>query len=55
MIKRVRIRNFRGVREGELELAPLSILLGANNSGKTTVLEASSWPTGPSTSCRTLT
>ena len=47
MIKRVRIRNFRGVREGELELAPLSILLGANNSGKTTVLEALLLAHGP--------
>ena len=40
MIKRIRIKQFRGIREGELELAPLTILLGANNSGKTTVLEA---------------
>ncbi|MGB9896078.1 MAG: ATP-dependent nuclease [Thermoproteota archaeon] len=40
MIKRLEIRNFRGVKEGNIELAPLTILLGPNNSGKTTILEA---------------
>ena len=47
MIKRLRIENFRGIREGELELFPLTILLGANNSGKTTVLEALLLAHGP--------
>ena len=47
MIKRVGLENFRGVRKGELELAPLTILLGANNSGKTTVLEALLLAHGP--------
>jgi len=40
MIKKLRIKNFRGIKEGEIELAPLTILLGGNNSGKTTILEA---------------
>jgi len=40
MIESVKIRNFRGIKEGEINLAPLTILLGANNSGKTTILEA---------------
>jgi len=40
VIKRLRLRNFKGIREGEIELAPLTIMLGGNNSGKTTVLEA---------------
>jgi len=40
VIRRLRLRNFKGVREGEVELAPLTIMLGGNNSGKTTVLEA---------------
>lgn len=40
MIQSVKIKNFRGIREGEINLAPLTILLGANNSGKTTILEA---------------
>lgn len=40
MIEKLKIRNFRGIKEGEIELAPLTILLGGNNSGKTTILEA---------------
>ncbi len=32
--------NFRGIRKGEIELAPLTILIGPNGSGKTTILEA---------------
>jgi len=40
MIESVKIKNFRGIREGEIDLAPLTILLGANNSGKSTILEA---------------
>lgn len=41
MITSVRIEDFRGVREGGVEgLAPISILVGPNNSGKSTVLDA---------------
>ncbi|MCP8309240.1 MAG: AAA family ATPase [archaeon] len=40
MLTHVKIENFRGIKEGEIELAPLTILLGPNNSGKTTILEA---------------
>lgn len=40
MIERLRLENFKGIVQGEIELAPLTILLGANNSGKTTILEA---------------
>ena len=40
MIHEVAFLNFRGIREGHLRLYPLTVLLGANNSGKTTVLEA---------------
>jgi predicted ATPase len=41
VITGVKIENFRGVREGGVEgLAPISILVGPNNSGKSTVLEA---------------
>ena len=40
VVERLVLRNFRGVVRGELELAPLTILVGPNNSGKTTVLEA---------------
>ena len=40
MIRTLTLRNFRGVREGELRLAPLTVLVGPNNSGKSSVLEA---------------
>ena len=40
MIRRLRLWNFRGVRRGEARLAPFTIILGGNNSGKTTLLEA---------------
>lgn len=41
MITGVQIEDLRGVRAGGVEgLAPISILVGPNNSGKSTVLEA---------------
>ena len=40
MIEKLKLTNFRGIKEGEIELAPVTILLGANNSGKSTILEA---------------
>jgi len=40
MITTLKLMNFRGIKEGELELAPLTILLGGNNSAKSTILEA---------------
>ena len=41
MITAIAIKNLRGIREGELkDLAPLTILVGPNNSGKSTVLDA---------------
>jgi predicted ATPase len=40
-IERIEIKNFRGIRDGLVSgLSPMSILLGPNNSGKSTVLEA---------------
>jgi predicted ATPase len=37
----VRIKSFRGVRDGQLDgLGPVSVLVGPNNSGKSTCLEA---------------
>ncbi|MHC1635567.1 MAG: AAA family ATPase [Candidatus Methanospirareceae archaeon] len=33
------IKNFKGIREGEIDFKNLNILIGGNNSGKTTVLE----------------
>ena len=40
MIRKLKLENFKGIKSGEIRLAPLTILLGANNSGKTTILEA---------------
>jgi predicted ATP-dependent endonuclease of OLD family len=39
--QKIEINNFRGISQGELDgLAPLTILVGANNTGKSTILEA---------------
>ena len=40
MITKLKLENFKGIKKGEIELAPLTILLGPNNAGKTTILEA---------------
>ncbi len=43
MMTSVSIANFRGIAQGELsQLAPLTVLMGPNNSGKSTCLEAMS-------------
>src|SRR4030042_7198890 len=39
-ICQIEFRNFRGIREGRVVLPKHSVLLGANNAGKTTVVEA---------------
>ena len=39
-ITRVRIRNFRGIRDLEIDLGNVTVLIGENNSGKTSVLDA---------------
>lgn len=39
MIQSVRFQNFRCLRDVELRLTPLTVLVGPNSSGKTTVLE----------------
>ena len=39
-ITAVRIRNFRGIKNLDLELGPVTVLIGENNSGKTSVLDA---------------
>lgn len=40
LIDKVRIKNFRSLHDVTVELAPLIILVGTNNSGKTTFLRA---------------
>jgi hypothetical protein len=39
-IKEARIRHFRCLRSVDLELEPLTVLIGQNNSGKTSFLNA---------------
>ncbi len=40
MIQRVQIKGFRCLADVELELAPLTVLIGPNDSGKSSVLDA---------------
>lgn len=46
-ISRVKIENFRGIKEGELFLPKYVALVGDNNCGKSTVLEAIDLCLGP--------
>lgn len=39
-IAKLDIRNFRGIQAGAVHFAPHTVLVGANNCGKTTVIEA---------------
>ena len=40
MIERLRLQNFRGFENHEIPLAPTTVMVGANNAGKSTVVEA---------------
>jgi ABC-type transport system involved in cytochrome c biogenesis ATPase subunit len=40
MLTRIRIKNFKWLGEVDIELGPNVVLIGPNNSGKTTVLQA---------------
>lgn len=40
LIKRVRIANFRSIKNADIELGQTTVLIGPNNSGKTAILEA---------------
>ena len=40
LITAVRIRNFRGIKSLDLEFGRVTVLIGENNSGKTSVLDA---------------
>lgn len=40
MIEKLELTNFRGIKSGKLKLSPITIMLGPNNSGKSTILEA---------------
>jgi len=40
MLTKLRIQNFKQFDEVEIELGPIMVLVGPNNSGKTTALQA---------------
>jgi len=40
MLKRIRIKNLRSIKEQEIEVAPITVLYGPNGSGKSTLLHA---------------
>ena len=40
MLKRVHIENFKSLRDVTLDLQPINLLIGPNNSGKTNFLKA---------------
>ncbi len=40
MITRLRIKNFKALRDVEIDLTPIHVLIGPNDSGKTSVLDA---------------
>ena len=48
ILKQVRVHGFRGLENIEIDLAPVTILVGSNNSGKTTLLRAIQFALGNS-------
>lgn len=40
LIKRIRISNFRSIQQADIDIGPVTVLIGANNSGKSAILEA---------------
>jgi putative ATP-dependent endonuclease of the OLD family len=46
-IAQVRVANFRGIRSGQVQLSGHSVLVGDNNVGKSTLLEAIDLVMGP--------
>ncbi len=39
-IKRLKIANFRSIRQADIDLSPVTVLIGSNNAGKSAILEA---------------
>ena len=39
MIKKLRVQNFKALRDIEIELTPIHVLIGPNDSGKTSILD----------------
>ena len=49
MIKKLTVRNFKSFREQSFDLGDSVVLAGPNNAGKTTLLQAVSRGSSPST------
>lgn len=39
-LRRIKLRNFKSVLKADIEMAPLTVLVGANSSGKSSILQA---------------
>jgi len=39
MIKKLRVKNFKALRDIEIELTPIHVLIGPNDSGKTSIID----------------
>lgn len=46
-VRHLRIRNFRGIEDGEIHFRPHTLLVGGNNAGKSTICEALDLVLGP--------
>jgi predicted ATPase len=40
MLTKITFRNFRAIQDASIELGPFNVLIGANGSGKSTVVQA---------------
>lgn len=60
-LKRLYVRNFRAFREAEVDFEPATVLIGANDSGNSALLDAINWifstadRTGATYSCQSTT
>lgn len=39
MLTKIKVRNYKGFKEAELPIKPITIMLGANSSGKSSIIQ----------------